>query len=493
MSTRVIFSIVVVGVLLGLPLFFFFGPSDPHPKDYEAGAHADSQSESLAPGVLPSSEVPVNRSVELEIEFIDILDNTILIPSSLVSLEIDGELQETFTIEELNEERAKEDSTAFWVVMAPVGSGSGEVRTSLAKSSTQVQDQFAVSCHAGIRPTLIDSHGDLVSTLVSLSYCVLDPNVYMVIREEAANPKNETIWSVNSSERLIEAYQEISGDLEVHSVRNDSDEFDRIILDKAGVLVTWASSFGMGGDWIATEVFPGEMTDIALRLRQRPRVEGFVYGTDGLPEPDATISIIVSFGTVPNPDLGSGDVGRGMGVAAAGQRGAMNRIGRLGVRANSEGWFSLVVPRGEYYAVEAILGPSYGFSRTMDIDFGQKDTVILDVHLIGGELPPDEDQFVVRVTDEVGNPIEGVSVLLVVVDDLLWMRQFLSVISDTNGIAPYPWIPAGTTVTPFLSLPEGRFKDHKWRGGNQVLNGQSLDLALELPSPKPEGDWGSHQ
>ncbi|MFK5956752.1 MAG: hypothetical protein QM477_09940 [Planctomycetota bacterium] len=336
----------------------------------------------------------------------------------------------------------------YWEVHAPNKGGSIYIETSLAKSRLE-GGEFAVGFRPGLRVGVRDTKGRPLLSAPSVHYSIMDSAEFAEIKLQSMNSPKDELWARGSLDQLLGACENRIDGFEVIPLELESSEQIHV-LDSGGVMLIWASAEGYNQAWREVLVSPGKVTDLELLLQPRPVVFGKVFDSNSEPIPYSRLFITVSFGENQRPDISSADNNRGVAIISGGLPGAMQRTARLRTKTDEEGFYSVKVPRGEYYGASLRKDESFGFSRTTEIDFGQLDRIELNLELQDSDSSP--AGYYLEVIDQAGRPVRGAEIGLAIVDDLDWIRDFPKVVSDERGKAFYPWVSAGTRVSPIVSL-----------------------------------------
>lgn len=479
-SARVLFALAALGLLMIWMLL----------SDNWEGERTSSSGGAAVDEVLPGDQAvdsrPVHRSeVFRQPQFLDKLTRQ-EIPGEKIIVTVD---KTAIPMAEWSLLTSEDWDQAFLQIQETQSSVSDVGFVPIAASSCRTEEEgvFLVPYSSRLH-VLVGLPDEELSVVVELF--LLDRQWVESYRSGAIDRGRETFLPLTSVEHMLTIY---SRDHQPESQEQELPRLDldwtELILDQNGesemllyfngtcLIRAFSPESGVRYSWV--EILPGQETFSQIRLEFRPLLIGQLTDEHGASVPHQPVVGIVSLGPYfEQVDwLGSREQG---GVATFGQPGNYQRRFSLQSTTDSNGFFSIRLPRGEGYAINCTVGASFAFDYLMGPFSGIEETIRLTPQLKPTNLT---EGVQVRVITEQGDSAAGVFVELAIADDFPWFRTLPIVQTNGEGWAGFPWIGEGTTVAQAVFLQHDRWAaPPHWRGDSVKLTPQNMPLILTIPS-----------
>jgi len=323
-----------------------------------------------------------------------------------------------------------------------------------------------------------------------LDLLLLDSNWVQMYREGRIDRGEETFLPLTSTEHMLRTYLRdhapVDGQPQQTSLTSlnwikcptDTDaEWEGVFVGGVMALLrSYSPDYGL--QYSFAELSPGEEIEVRVALSLRPRLVGQLIDQDGNGVPRAPIAALVSLGMHFSEVefYGGRELG---GLATFGQPGNYYRRVDIPTKTDRLGFFSVRVPRGEAYAINCAVGESYAFASMSGPFSDTEETIRLHPQLKPSNL---REGVPIRVLDDDGNAVAGVFIELSIADDFPWYRMLPILETDSEGWAGFPWIGAGTAVSPGLFGQRDRWaKPALWRADVIRLSADDIPLILRVP------------
>ncbi len=244
-----------------------------------------------------------------------------------------------------------------------------------------------------------------------------------------------------------------------------TDEGGRFSLDLpgSGTFVLHVRSPDFENLYQEGEIGPGEVRDLALATRSRPRVRVLVTDAEGRPLSGAKVRISVWMDSQ-SYDWAREDEDLGFGASAMGPPGGMYWTHHRTRYTGDDGIAELTVPVGKAYAAWS-LEPGGVFDFTSAPEEG---AAVVELHL--DLSPPGEDEGgVALILDQDGRPVRNGWAMFLIADDVPWVRTLPYVRLDEEGRVRMTCFEDGATNVEALVLPADA-TERDLRGFGQCSN-----------------------
>ena len=300
---------------------------------------------------------------------------------------------------------------------------------------------------AGLRVTVLSSSDGQEVLGADLSYGFLDEGLFHEIVGEGDEAIRETFLPMGTTPYFLKAYSNRVGEIEWTPVQEDSLGGGYLeVLARPGLLALKVMHPLYGVEWQLISLAPGQWSIEEVLVDRRPRLFGQVVDMDGNPLAETSVSVLAN---LDNEDF---DLGLGGDAAyttiVAGQRGNYSRVIRGEVWTDSEGQYSIVLPKAKKFALEASSAEWYGFSETPMLQSNWQ----IDINL---DLTVDRVPFDYQVEIDLENfeSKEEFYLRVKIADDVPWFRQFPPV-RVQDGKAAFPGLMPGMRKVRFVLCRE---------------------------------------
>lgn len=172
---------------------------------------------------------------------------------------------------------------------------------------------------------------------------------------------------------------------------------------------------------------PGERQTVRIGINPRPCIRGRLVDWEDAPVADGIVQCSIAL-DLEDYDFGSGDGGFGLAVIRSG--GVLHHVAKRTFRTDSDGYFSLTVPRGTGFALESHAKGGYVFWQARDFDAVAR---IADPITLQLQDPDQMEPIRFTITVEGQGAIMGAEVIPSLASDLPFIRQFPRYCTDDTG------------------------------------------------------------